>query len=238
MKKTIKFSLLAIAFGLCASCKNDTASFDTDLTVIVDKTDRMTAYPTADEITSQLGLKDDLWQGVRITATYISDKDINDVTVLTLESENQWSGNIMMRKAKIQHFVKQLQHCLSEMKYSGTCPYSIIYRTIARQADKLATSNAHRKLLLVYSDLYENDTDLNFYERNKMNRLRTNPLSIALQLETTEPLKRLIGLQMWLIYNPTSYKQNQAYMTIAEFYQHLFTTHGAVTHIANKFLPL
>jgi hypothetical protein len=238
MKFTIKYIPLFIALWLLISCDDNKLLFDTDITIIVDKTDRMTAYPTADEITGQLGLKDNPWQGLRITTTYISDKDINDVTVLTLEAENEWSGNIMLRKAKIQHFIKQLQRSLTAMVNTGTCPYSIIYRTIARQANRLMSSQAHSKLLLVYSDLYENGPDLTFYDSKVLTRMQNNPQSIATQLGPTAPLRPLKGLQLWLIYNPSSFKQNNGYMVIAGFYQHLFNAHGAEAHIANKFVPL
>jgi hypothetical protein len=238
MKSPIVYMLLLWAATYCLnSCSNATIT-STDIAVIVDKTDRMTAYPNANDIISQLGLQDNPWQGVRITTTYISDRDINDVTVVTLASENQWSGNKMIRKAKIEHFTQQLQQCLTAMKYSGTCPYSIVYRTIARQANRLAANTADRKLLLVYSDLYENDTELNFYDTHTINRLQKSPQSIATQLEATIPLKQLSGLQLWLLYNPTSFSQNNRYMIVANFYQHLFSTHGAITHVANKFQPL
>jgi len=238
MKTTLKYIPLFIALLPCAGCATTKEPFDTDIAVIVDKTDRMTAYPTADEIVSQLGLKENPWQGVRITATYISDRDINDMAVVTLEAESEWSGNVIVRKAKVQRFIKQLQRCLTEMHYNGTCPYSIIYRTIARQANRLAASKAKRKLLLVYSDLYENDADLNFYDAKVMHRLQKNPQSVITQLEASAPLKPLKGLQLWLIYNPASFKQNNDYMAIAGFHQHLFTAHGAAVHIANKFMPL
>jgi len=224
---------MLIALWLCTSCNDSKQTLETDVTVVVDKTDKMTVYPTADEITSPLGLKNNPWQGLRFTATYISDKDINDVTVLTLDAENQWDGNILIRKAKVRHFVKQVQECLAGMKYTGTCPYSIIYRTIARQANGLTGSTAKRKLLLIYSDLCENDADLNFYDRKVMNRVKNNPQSIAVQLEATVPLNPLNGVQVWLLYSPGSFKQNNDYMPVANLYKQMLKAKGATVHIGN-----
>lgn len=238
MKSAIKYIPLFIALLPYSSCTETTSVFDIEMAIVVDKTDRMSIYPTADEIISQLELKDNPWQGVRITATYISDRDVNDVTVLQLDAENEWSGNMMIRKAKIKHFVKGLQECLSAMKYSGTCPYSIVYRTVARQANRLAASNSNKKFLLIYSDLYENTADMSFYDPKIITRLQQHPQSIEAQFEATVPLGSLSGLNVWLIYNPANYRENSAYMAIANFYQRLFTEHGAVTHIANKFMPL
>ncbi len=231
MKTTMKYIPVFIALWLYTGCANNARIFETDITIIIDKTDRMTVYPTAGEIISKLGLKGNPWQGIRITATYVSDKDINDVTVLTLEGENQWSGNIIMRKAKIQHFSKQLQRCLSGMEYNGTCPYSIIYRTIARQINRLAASDATRKILLTYSDLQENDTDLDFYDPKVKDKIAKNPQSIIAQLEATVPLKSLNGLQIWLLYSPTSYRQNNTYLPVAMIYNKLFESKGAIVHI-------
>ena len=119
-----------------------------------------------------------------------------------------------------------------------TCAHSIVYRTIAREANTIATSRATYKHLLVFSDLAEHTPDISFYDPRTIDHLQKSPQSFAQQLEATLPLKQLNGVDVWFLYNPSNYAKNNAYMKIAGFYQHMFTAHGAVPHVANKFQPL
>jgi hypothetical protein len=105
MKPIIQYALPVLLFLWSAGCTPQSTTIDVDIAIICDITDPMVAYPNPEEITSQLGLTANPWQGVRITVTYISDKNINDVQVVTLDAENRWTGNTTLRKAKIQKAV-------------------------------------------------------------------------------------------------------------------------------------
>ncbi|MBW4888457.1 hypothetical protein KXQ82_01970 [Mucilaginibacter sp. HMF5004] len=222
-------------YTLAIGCTGRTAVIDTDIVIVRDITDSMTVTPTAQKVVSQLGLKANPWQSVRITTTYISDLDVNDVQVATLDAESQWTGNLPMRKAKIQQFIQQVQQGLDVSIHTTTRPYSIAFRTIARQANKLAVSQATHQYLLIYSDLMENSNVANFYDARTIARLHATPHDIENQLQAEVSLTQLHGLEMWFIYNPQSFTQNNTYMKIAGFYQHMLTAHGATTHIATKF---
>jgi hypothetical protein len=235
--KIARYCLLLIISVMCSACTTQQPLFDTDITIIVDRTDPMALYPTAEAVTAPLGLNRNPWQGVRVAVTYISDRDINQTSMVTLDRESEWSCNLTIRKAKVQHFVRQLHHCLTGVKSANFCQHSIIYRTIARQANMLAASLAPAKYLLVYSNLYEND-EVNFYDPQLFDMIRNSPQSIQKRLGAATPIGALTGLQVWLLFNPVSYKENNNYMVLAGFYQHLLQEHGATVHIGNKFMAL
>jgi hypothetical protein len=90
----------------------------------------------------------------------------------------------------------------------------------------------------VYSDLCEHTPDFSFYAPGAIARLQKAPQIIEQQFEATVQLKQLNRVELWLLYNPASNRQNNAYMPIAGFYKCLFIKYGATVHIANKFLPL
>jgi hypothetical protein len=228
--------LLTAVTCACFACNTRQQSVDTDITLVVDRTDNVILHPTADGIISQLGLQDSPWQGIRIKLTYVSDLDINPTTVIALEKENEWGGNLTVRRAKVQRFKNQLRECLQKMRRADTCQHSIIYRTIARQASNLATSPSTKKYLLVWSNLRENADNINFYDPQTFGLLKTSPQRIRQRLEATCPLSRLKGINVWLLYNPTSYRDNNSYMPLAGFYQHLLESHGAKVHLDSKFL--
>ena len=234
MKTIIKYVFL-FACCLGCSCNPERASFDTEIAIVFDETDPLAAqYPTSEAITGPLGLHDNPWQGVRVTFTYISDKDVNEAETVTLQPENQWMGNIAIRKAEVSRFIGQLRHQLAAMKPAGICAHSIIFRTIAAQANRLALFGASHKLLLVYSDLVEN-SDLSFYDRRALEQVTQHPDKIISSLERTAPINNLSGIGVWLLYEPASYGDNNTYMKIAHLYRQVFTSKGAVTHIANTF---
>jgi hypothetical protein len=234
MKHSTSYFLTAVTCA-CLACNTRQHTIDTDMTLVIDRTDNVILHPTADGIISQLGLQDSPWQGIRIKLTYVSDLDINPTTVIALEKENEWDGNLTVRRAKVQRFKNQLRECLQKMRRADTCQHSIIYRTIARQASNLVASTATKKYLLVWSNLREN-SDINFYNPQTISLLKTSPQSIQQHLEATCPSFKLKGIQVWLLYNPTSYRDNNSYMPLAGFYQHLLEVHGATVHVDSKFL--
>jgi len=234
MKTTIRYLLLFIGC-LCCSCNSQPNNFDTEMAIVFDETDSLTTqYPTAEAITAPLELRDDPWQGIRIVLTYISDKDVNNSTVVSLPSENAWTGNSAIRRAQVHAFTAQLQRALTAMKPKGTCAHSIVFRTIAAQANRLTQSQVSHKLLLVYSDLNEN-SDVTFYNKHVLDTLRTRPKIIEERLNRSAPLTALNGVGVWFLYTPSTYTANNTYMTIANFYKHIFEQHGATIHISNKF---
>eukprot|EP01037_Dinobryon_pediforme_P007928 gene7928-8000_t len=218
------------------SCNTSPAIPDTDIAMLIDQTDTMTSYPSADGVTAPLGLQQNPWQGVRVRLAAITDKDINETTVISLDKESEWSGNRIIRMARVQRFKRQLAAQLATMKANHPCQHSIVFRTVARQAKALAASPCRNRYLLVWSDLYEND-EVNFYDSQIINLIKTSPQGIRRKLEATNAIADLHGLKVSLLFTPTSYKQNNRYMVIANFYQQLLTAHGATVHIDSKVYP-
>ena len=184
-----------------------------------------------------LALDQNPWRGYRVVLSHISDVALNDHTVIDLEPENEWSGNKLLRAATIARFKKHLQRSLDTMKSSGTCNHSIIFQTVAAEANRLAASGAATKYLIVVSDLMEHST-VSFYDRTTLTTLQSNPDRITKQLETITPLSSLANMQVWLLNSPGSYEQNTTYMIVAGFYKHHLEAKGAQVHINTKFQAL
>ena len=227
---------LFLAGMLLTGCASTTRTVDVTMTVFVDLTDTMKLYPTATAITAPLGLTDNPYQSISIEITAITDKDFGPTAVFTLPDDNKWSGNSTIRTAMIRHFIAQVQACLDTLKRSSTFHHSIIYRPVAIACNHLATATATHTYLLLYSDLEEHSS-VNFYTAQTIDSLRNNPQDVEKRFEKDTPLSNLTGLQVWLLYNPTSYQDNNRYRVLAGFYQHLLAEHGAVVHIGTNFLP-
>ncbi len=234
--KSITNYLLLLLLILFLGCSNAPAGIDTAITILIDRTDPLQVYPDADDISTHLGLQQDPWQGIQMTVTFISDKDVNDTRIVTLEKEDRWTGSITLRKARIARFIKELHAALIQAKGRVSLDHSIIYRSIAKQLNALAATNAAKKHLLVYSDLMEND-GLNFYTPKTFLLLQTKPGDVGRGLEHIAPIQNIKGVDVWLLYEPATYEANHTYRITASFYKQLLESKGALAHIEKSFNP-
>ena len=232
--KKLTILLIGLIVSLTIACKKHQPEYDKDITLVIDRTDKMTAYPTAQGNILVLDFEGHPWQAVRVTVTNISATDINNSTTITLAGESEWMGNLDIRKAKIKRFKQKLSALLTIACTATTCDHSIIYRSIAKASNSLAKCDATERWLVVASDLKENSS-INFYSARVVDSLRLHPATMRKRLEQTEPLSTLTGVKVVFLYNPASYKDNISYMALATFYQGLFTVHHATTYLDSKF---
>jgi len=231
MKKIFNYCIvILLPTCLCGACKNTTLDYDKELVIIFDQSDPLRVNPDANEISSQLGLKQDIWQGIRIGFTYISDKDVNAEKVITIEKGDRFIGNTQLRTAQVVHFKKELRTAMVGTGTERSLEHSIIYRTVAKQLNVLSSSKATNRYLLLYSDLMEND-EISFYNSITVTLLRTHPAVIQQQLVKGVSLHNLSGIQVWLLYDPASFEENNIYIAIANMYKQLLESKGAIVHI-------
>ena len=233
MKTIIHLWILALC-ALCIGCGSADTVPDRFIIIVIDRTDPMSIVPDAHQLCTQMGLKENPWQKIVVETTTISDKDVNEVHVITLKQETEWFTDEDLRKGEIKHFELQLKECLSRLSAPAQCPYSIIYRNIQRQATRLAASKAKSRWMLVYSDLAEHSS-VSFYNPKVVDELQTHPEVVQKHLGIDEPLPDLRNVHIWLLYEPQSYEANQSYMVFAGFYQKVLSAKGAIVHIDANF---
>jgi len=231
MKSFNKF--LSFVVCLMLGCNSNPVQNVRSITLLIDKTDPAPG-PKAADITDQLRLNENLWQGMTIKIASISDRDLNDSKSIVLQPEDKWTNNITIRQAEINHFTKELGTALNEGNPTKALDHSIIYRNILNELNALSTSQAKERYLAIYSDLMEN-SDIDFYKGDTFQLLRKSPNKITKQLEQSGQLPNLSGIEIWLIYSPQTYEANNTYMVVARFYKHLLESHGATVHIEHSF---
>lgn len=233
MIQTLCNRIAVLIVLLCASCNNASNQYDKELVILIDRSDPLRVNPNADEIISKLGLKQDIWQSVRVLVSYVSDKDINAGKLIELAHASRFTGNKQLRGAEVEHFKKELQAFLKDTHMRGSLTHSIIYRTIAKHLNVLSASNAKEKLFLIFSDLKENNADISFYNPTTLAQLHSKPETIRKELNKGITLNKLSGIQVWLIYDPVSFEENNTYMPIAQLYRQILESKGARVHIEN-----
>ena len=153
-----------------------------------------------------------------------------------MPGENSWYSSKPIREAKIAKFKADLHQKLGVLVNgaNGSEGHSIIYRSLARYLALLVSRPAKYKALIVYSDLLEND-EISFYDPNIFNKLKKRPLDIQKQLEREMPLSDLITINVFMVYDPQSYYDNNRFMTCSEFFGKLFRSKHAWVHTEPSF---
>lgn len=231
----MKTSILSIvlAFTALQMACDVSDSTTTALVLVIDHTDPLTSQPS-DEIYTQLDLEKDIFQGVSITVTYLSDKDINRRIFLNLPASSPYKVNKQVRKAEVARFKTDLSKALNAPGVIPSKDHSILYRSIAKEINLLSNSKAQNRHLLVYSNLMEN-SELVFFDPGTLALINSKPKVIIQQLEAQTALKNLHGISISLIYEPSSFEDNNSYMSVARLYKTMFEAKGASTQIVQSF---
>lgn len=232
-----KLFILIVCILGCLSCTTSkTESFDKELVILIDKTDALTVKPDENHIYASLGLNTDMYQGVRITLSTISEKDLNTSETVSLPAESDWLSNKTIREARVAKFKKEFHQKLDSILNNADSiqPHSIVYRSCVRQLELLASRPAKYKALIIYSDLMEND-EVSFYDPFIFKSIRYTPRVIQKQLEQLMPLNDLTSINVFLVYSPGSYEDNSRYMSCANFFDRVFKSKHAWVHTEPSF---
>lgn len=203
----------------------------TEVVVLRDITDKHLAQPDTDEILSLYNMESK-WNGGIFRFTDLSDVSYNSAIVAKLESRNEWLSNELDRDKEIKNFKnKVLEIITNNEKDSIGKKSSSIYLPIARELNRLSTGKTQKRVLLIYSDLMENTSEMSFYDNRKLSLLKTNPDSIGRYFDSQLSLQKLNGIKIFLVYKPSDEKADEEYKIVSGFYKNLFENKGAEVEI-------
>lgn len=202
----------------------------TEVSVLRDITEPHLAKLDTSEIFHFYGT--DKWGGRIFRFTDISDVSYSRTRQTSIEAENQWLSNEYEREDKIEKLNDDIGQIVADSQKTITGkPYSSIYNHIARELTQLTQIKAQRKILLIYSDLMENQKDFSFYNSRTFNLLQTNPNEIQQLLEKNGTLSRLDGIEIYMVYEPVNSEKDRAFGIVSEFYRNLLESKGAKVFI-------
>lgn len=218
---------------LSAAACRETDTVQTETVVLIDDTDALASSPDPMHITEGYGVSRDMWQGIRVTVAFLSDRDFTAVRTATLPRESRLLGSRPMRQAKVRRFAGDLEKAM-ESGPAASRPRSILYRTLAGHLNALSGSRAPTRHAIVYSDLMENSR-VSFYDGKTLEVMATAPEEVQALLEKDVRLKGLSGVEVWLVFEPKSYEQNDTYLLVSGFYRTLLESKGATVHVSQSF---
>ncbi len=222
---------LFIFFCICpllGGCSFSEVKYDYAISMVIDRTDVLELLPNEEDILNTTGLDADMWQGVYIEVSEISDMDASGHKIFVLPKENSLLGNPTARKAKVARFKNDLGQYLAavQKQNTGALAHSIIWRTLANQLNDLGKMQAVHKSCLVCSDLMEN-SDVSFYSPCTFSLLQSDPKAVENELEKGCPIDTLQGVHICFLYKPANYDANKSYRIASTFFKSIFAGKGA-----------
>jgi hypothetical protein len=230
--KYITGTILIIGSVVLAVAYTTPKQSTTEVSVLRDLTSPELAQPQADTILPLFNLSNDAWNGAQFRFADISNVSYTPVKEATINTANQWLSNELERNKEVSQFNGNVENILigAQNEKVGRW-HSSIYAPIAMELNRMAQSPAQHKVLIVYSDLMENNYDFSFYCPKGFSLLQTNPAIIEKYFENEVPLGQLNGIQVYFIYQPTGTISDWQYSIVSKFYQNLLKQKGAIVTV-------
>src|ERR1700761_3239990 len=91
MKAIQLLAVIALNIVFSACNERQEVPYDTAIITMIDETDELPTYPTAQVILAPFHLKDNPWQGISIKVVAVTDRDVNRAETVALSKENQYT---------------------------------------------------------------------------------------------------------------------------------------------------
>lgn len=237
----MKQSTLLLAFFtlLMLGCADHPTS---ELAIIQDRTDPHRSGPwdlDRSDIEKISGLRDNIYVGNTISLYVINGSRYNEGSKelhldpgASLLFEQQLS-----REELLEDHLGRAVEMLRRSKVDMALQHSVVFRRICDVMDQVMNRSADRKIIVIYSDLAENDLQLTVHRNGRVLwDARIDSLRTALLRQRSIP--ELDGVDVYLIHNPGEDPiEALRFERLALMYKGMLTEHGAQVHIAGSFLP-
>jgi hypothetical protein len=211
-----------------------------DAVVFIDVTEPLLAWPNATEVISLFGLDNDNMQGVTLTVSELNDVSYNKQTVFALTvGGTVLTTNRFERTRETEAFISEVDTYFESLARDTMVgrPRSSLYMPLARELNRLAASKADNRVLVIYSDLMENSSQVSFYAPQTRTQLQYAPDTVTAALERLAPLADLSGIRIYIMYQPEDPAADDTFRLVSGFFRSHFEQHGATVSISANLNP-
>jgi hypothetical protein len=223
MKTLTKTILIILLF---AGCESKSGVNQTELSILIDGTDSTIDKPKFEDFEPliSLGSNND---GVKFKVQMIGDIDLGssfEVKIPAKGNDDETDEQRYLRKSK---FIKDCKVGYDLIKSKAVLKdFSIVYRVVVNELNRLAKSQANEKLLVITSDLMEKSDYYNIYKEHDKNLLLESPEDVKNFFVKQVRIDSLNGVNVIFTYEPVDFEQNKIYMTMLKIYTELITESG------------
>ena len=231
----MKQILILLTIILAFSCNKASHEQGCYVDVINDVTDEHILRPKAQAILELFNLSEDKDASASFSYSEIRDISLVPVTSFSLpdrvttESRNH-KNEPFFREKLILSFYDTIKTTLSSptnRNDTSSLSHSECFRSVCNELTTLSQDKSARRILIVYSNLFENST-LNLYSPRTQKILFKNPGEIKrLFLEMHLLPDHLDGITIIFVYQPTNRDDDKLYNSIVTIYKSLLQERGA-----------
>ncbi len=229
--KNFLLGLAIILFGLSIPKLWPTKEI-TAVSILRDVTDSSIAEPDSQSVAKLYDLTDTKWKGGAFRYSTISDLNLNQFSETHLDAAFMLFSNEFERDKQVQDFTNDIATILTRAKADSIGrAHTSAYKPIATELKRLSESFAQKKILIVYSDLMENDSDFSLYGKNTLELIDKNPESVKQEFAKQVPLPSLSGITVYLVFQPTSEIGDKQFSVMSHIYSEMLQEAGAQVYI-------
>ena len=241
---------ILIAFFVLASCnKQSTPAVlnETFVTTIDDLTDTFKLHPLATPIISLYDFNNNQDQAATLRLVLITDKKLNPVEQINLSDgvtteKTNTNDDIEHRERLIYSFINSGTKAISDFhtQYApknGELKNSECFATISSELSLLSLNKSSRRILIIFSDLQENEEAYSSYTKDGKRLLQSKPNKVEELLLKRCPLPRnLVGISVYFVYQPQTRGQDILFSEMVGIYKKLLSERGArvIVQATNK----
>jgi hypothetical protein len=218
-----------------------------DISVIRDVTDPHILQPDANSVLDLINLSEYRNAAVNFRYREISDRVLVPTVTLHLADESvtrrqNRKNEALYREKVILNLYTGIRKTLNKADTSRSISFkdhSECYKAIASEISLLAGSTSNNRILLVFSNLFENSTLLNIYSQDNSDLLIQDPAKIADLFEKAQLLpENLKGIRVFFVFQPVTREEDFLFLKMAEVYKKLLEARGALVQVqaSNNYL--
>lgn len=222
----------------CVSSPRESGCY-MNISVVRDVTDLHVLRPEANSILNLYNLSEHKRQGGVFRYREISDRVLVPAVDIAIPDESTTGKKAkrnqeFYRERIILDFYDSVRKTLAipERNTDSTLlDHSECFKTIAEELTRLSKSNSKNKILLVFSNLFENSDILSVY-RIDNGHLYIQEETVIQKLEKTNLLpKNLTGIKVFFVFQPTSRTEDRNYLAMVSIYKQLLESRGAKVEV-------
>lgn len=214
----IPLGIIGIAL-LFQSCANPQVTIEES--ILVDKTED--SFQVVPEIEPHLKLFEEnsnLWEGKRFRISVITDVGYTRFEEATMTPACEMLSSLPERRKESKAFREKMVMAMDTVnKLPAGKTKSVVFFPIGKELIRLTKSEAERKILVAYTDLFENTSQISFYDKKILDLLRTDSDSLKRILEIETPLPDLSGIEIYIVNEPRNTAESADFQTVSHFFR-------------------
>ncbi len=234
--KTYQLIISVLSLAILTGCQTP-QSKEVEVSIMFDITSSIENKEmdiTTGDVLGIFDLKDSPYNHGKLRISSLSETHLSKIKqvklppVVSMNSYNKYS-----RENKINNFTQGVDSLLYEVNLLDKGKQaSSLFIPISRELARLANSDADEKVLVCFTDLFENSAPMfSVYSETEFERLVQNPSELTGLLSSNAPLPEdLAGVQVYLIYNPVL-DTDKGFLVISQWYKKLLESKGAEVNI-------